>query len=165
MEAAVKTHSPHTLKTQFDLQTRLYHNVLDDISDAEAGERFGEANPIIWIAGHLLSTRHSMSQVGGAPMEDPWRDLFGHGNGYRADANYPTLDAIRAKWNTLSDHISAGLAHLPEAALGSDAPAQVPGSDGTLGGMLAFLMHHEAYHLGQLSLLRRLHGKEAMRYG
>ncbi len=55
--------------------------------------------------------------------------------------------------------------NLPDAALSSPAPAKMPVNDDTLGGMLAFIMHHEAYHIGQLSLLRRILGKEAMKYG
>ena len=166
MEAAVKAHSAQTLVTQFDLQTRLFNNVLDGISDAEADVRVRDnVNHIKWLAGHLTSTRFSMGKIGRLEAEDPWAELFSHGHGLREDADYPSIDAIKAQWNAISGPISAGLANLPDAALSSPAPAKVPVNDDTLGGMLAFLMHHEAYHIGQLGLLRRILGKEAMKYG
>ncbi len=162
MEATVKTHSAQTLATQFDLHTRLFNNILDGISDAEANARLNDhVNHIKWLAGHLTSTRFSIGQMAD---QDPWADLFAHGHGLRADADYPSIEAIKAKWNAISDKVGAGLAHLPEAALGSPAPAKLPVNDDTLGGMLAFMMHHEAYHLGQMSLLRKYLGKEAMQY-
>ena len=166
MEAAIKAHSTLTLATQFDLQTRLFNNVLDDINDAEADERIRDTvNHIKWIAGHLTSTRFGMGKIGGLEAEDPWGDLFSHGNGLREDADYPSIDAIKAQWNAIAGPISAGLANLPDAVLSSPAPAKVPVNDETLGGMLAFLMHHEAYHIGQLGLLRKCLGKESMKYG
>ena len=54
--------------------------------------------------------------------------------------------------------------HLPDEVLGSPAPTKTPIADETLGGMLAFLMHHEAYHIGQMDLLRKYLGKDAMSY-
>ena len=97
MEAAVKAHSTHTLATQFDLQTRLFNNVLDDISDAEADERIRDTvNHIKWLAGHLTSSRFGMGKIGGLEAEDPWADLFSHGHGLSEDADYPSIDAIKA---------------------------------------------------------------------
>ncbi len=47
-----------SIKVQFDLHTRLYNNVLRDISDQDADSRLSETvNHIKWLAGHLMSTR------------------------------------------------------------------------------------------------------------
>ena len=165
MEAAVNAHSTETLATQLDLQTRLFNNVLDGISDAEADDRFGgDVNPIKWIAGHLTSMRYGLGQLAQLDEQDPYPELFSHGKSFREDAEYPSIEAIKANWNRISDRLSAGLRHLPAPVLSSPAPANVPVPDDTLGGMLAFLMHHEAYHIGQMSLQRRLLGKKAMKY-
>lgn len=165
MEAAVKAHSTQTLVAQFDLHTRLFNNVLDGINDAEAGTRAGETvNHLTWLAGHLTSTRFGIGKVAGLEEPDPWADLFSHGHSIRDDADYPSIEAIKAKWNAISGPISAGLAQLPDVVLGSPAPAKLPINDESLGGMLTFLMHHEAYHIGQMGLLRKYLGKEAMSY-
>ena len=165
MQAAVKAHSAQTLAAQFDLHTRLFNNVLDGITDAEAEERARDTvNHLIWLAGHLTSTRFGMGKVTGLQEQDPWSELFSHGHGISDEGDYPSIDEIRAKWNAISGTISASLAHLPDEVLGSPAPAKVPINDETLGGMLAFLMHHEAYHIGQMGLLRKYLGKDAMSY-
>ena len=165
MEAAVKAHSAQTLATQFDLHTRLFNNVLDGITDAEANERARDTvNHLTWLAGHLTSTRFGMGKIAGLEEQDPWSDLFSHGHSISDEADYPSIEAIKAKWDAISGAISASLAHLPDAVLSSPAPAKTPIDDGTLGGMLTFLMHHEAYHIGQMGLLRKYLGKEAMKY-
>jgi len=51
IEAAVKAHSAQTLAAQFDLHTRLFNNVLDGITDAEAQERARDSvNHLTWPA-------------------------------------------------------------------------------------------------------------------
>ncbi|MFQ5570638.1 MAG: DinB family protein [Rhodothermales bacterium] len=165
METAVRTHSAQTLAAQFDLHTRLFNNVLEGISDADADEQARETvNNIKWLAGHLTSTRYSMKQIGQLEEDDPYSELFSHGHGLRDDVEYPSIKAIKTHWNAISERISTGMARLPEAVLAGPAPAKVPIDDGTMGGMLAFLMHHEAYHIGQMGILRRYLGKEAMKY-
>ena len=55
------------------------------------------------------------------------------------------------------------VATLPDAVLDAPSPADAPISD-TFGGFPAFLLHHEAYHLGRMGILRKYLGKDAMRY-
>lgn len=166
METLTPTHSAETLRVLFDLHTRLFNNVLADLDDAETNTRARETvNHIKWLAGHLTSTRHSMGKLAGMDEEDPYGELFSHGHGIRDNVDYPGIDAIRARWNRLSEVIAPALSALPAEALSGPAPARVPVADDTLGGFLAFLMHHEAYHIGQMGILRRYLGKEAMQYG
>jgi len=40
----------------------------------------------------------------------------------------------------------------------------IHGLNPNMNGFLAFLMHHEAYHIGQPGILRKYLGKEAMKY-
>ena len=165
METAVKAHSAQTLAAQFDLHTRLFNNVLVGITDAEANGRARDTvNHLTWLAGHLTSTRFGMGKIAGLEEQDPWSDLFSHGHSISDEADYPSIEAIKAKWDAISGVISAGLAHLPDEVLGNPAPSKTPIDDGTLGGMLAFLMHHEAYHIGQMGFLRKYLGKDAMSY-
>jgi len=66
-------------------------------------------------------------------------------------------------WNAISGIISEALANLPADALEADAP-NVPIPGGKLGDFFDFLMHHEAYHIGQMGILRKFLGKESMKY-
>ncbi len=154
-----------TIKAQFDLQTRLYNNVLEGINDVESNERASQTvNHIKWLAGHLLTTRQGLSQFGGLPEDTSLDEFFGHGNGIDESKNYPPLELIRKRWNEISDKISQGLGRLTPAALSGQSPAKTPIGDDTLEGFLGFLMHHEAYHIGQIGILRKYLGKAPMSY-
>jgi uncharacterized damage-inducible protein DinB len=154
------------LKAQLDLHNRLFNNVLDGITEEESSTRSNEhINHIKWIAGHMLATRMgSMSRMAGLEPNTSYGTLFARGVKPDPNAPYPSLEEIMSKWNSRGAAISEGIAALPEQALSSKSGADVPISDDTLQGLIAFLVSHEAYHIGQLSLLRKMAGKEAMSF-
>ncbi len=165
MQTAVKSPVACALVTQFDLHTKLFNNVLEGISELESNRRVTQhVNHVKWLAGHLTSSRFGLKDIGKLDVSDPYAELFGHGRAVRDDVDYPSIERILELWNQISDKISAGLCELPESVLNGPAPARVPIGDDTFEGMLAFLMHHEAYHIGQIGLLRRQLGKEPLSY-
>lgn len=165
MQTAVKSPITCALVAQFDLHTRLFNNVTEGLSDAEASSRPNQhVNNMKWLAGHLTSTRFALKDFTDLELDDPYSELFGHGQGLRDDIEYPSIEQISDLWNRISDQISAGLSNLSEDVLNGPAPARMPIGDDTFEGMLAFLMHHEAYHIGQMALLRKQLGHEAMSY-
>jgi hypothetical protein len=119
-------------------------------------------NCLNWVLGHILATRHAILKVMG--REGWWPaetvDLYKRGSP-------PLSEAAPARpWEDLLadfEH-SQGLIHdgldamTPEglAAPGGKAPT----GDVDVAGRLAFLQFHEAYHIGQIGLLRRLVGKD-----
>jgi uncharacterized damage-inducible protein DinB len=81
----------------------------------------------------------------------------------------PIVDAAEARelsemlnaWDETAERIDAGLATLTLEAL--DAPAPSSPSDDpkeTVRSLLTLVFFHQAYHTGQLGLLRRIAGKE-----
>lgn len=156
-----------SVKNQFDLHTRLFNNVLEGITDDLASRRAGDSvNHIIWIAGHLTNARNGMHAIGGYEANAFYPEFFDRGSTLDPTADYPPLDEIREKWNTVSSRVSKGLGGISEDMLASEAPIKTPmyGLDGTMHGFLDFLMHHEAYHIGQIGILRKYVGRQAMRY-
>lgn len=153
------------IKAQFDLHTSLFNNCMEGISQDQAWEQTNDNhNPFIWLAGHLVGTRMGMSQFGGFEPDTSFDGFFGHDQKLDKSKTYPTLAEIKAAWNEISPKISAGLANLPAEAWGGLPPSKVPISDDTMEGFMAFIMHHEAYHLGQMGILRKQVGLEAMSY-
>ena len=155
------------LKAQYDLNTRLYNNVLQGITDGESNNRNNEnVNHIKWVAGHLLSTRlENMNQLTGGEPDRTYVEKFGRNSKLDpTGASYPSLEELTAKWNEVSPSISERILQIPEELLDSKAPAQSPIPDETFRGLLAFIVSHEAHHVGQLSILRKLAGKDAMSY-
>ena len=47
---------------QFELQTRLFNNVLESIEDVKGSERLSDhVNHLQWIAGHLTNSRYGLA--------------------------------------------------------------------------------------------------------
>jgi hypothetical protein len=155
-----------SLKAQFDFHTRLFNNVTEGITDQESNTRpNGHINHIKWIAGHMLNTRlNSITKMTGGQADDTYMAQFGRGVSLDPNASYPSMEEIISKWNAASPMISERLNNIPEDILASKAPVQSPIADDTIRGLFSFLISHEAYHVGQLSLLRKMNGKDAMSY-
>jgi uncharacterized damage-inducible protein DinB len=118
-----------------------------------------------WIAGHLLDTRvGSMARLAGLTPDGSYGTQFGRGVELDLNANYPPVEALVARWKDSAAAIAEGLARIPEEVLAAPSNAKVPIADETIRGLLAFLVSHEAYHIGQIAMLRKMVGKEAMSF-
>lgn len=121
------------------------------------------ANDSNWVLGHVIAVRNKvMAAVGEAPIWDDARVAP-----YLAESTNDTaaripLDELRAAFATTHERLTAGIARLDEHALQQKAPFS-PGKsnpDETLQSLLAKIVVHESYHIGQIGILRRAMGKE-----
>ena len=150
----------------FKLQTRLFRNVTKDISDEHARANVGGSpNNIAWITGHLFSTRYMLGTVLGITDREPFPDFFERGKGIQEGIEYPSMASLTNGWEEFAEKIISRIESISEDELQAEAPVQTPISENTLRGFITFLCHHEAYHIGQLSMARRHFGYEAMSYG
>jgi len=67
-------------------------------------------------------------------------------------------------WQSLSKALIERFTLLSGQELDAPFGRALPIEDGSTLGAIAFMLQHESYHIGQLSLLRRLLGLEAMSY-
>jgi hypothetical protein len=154
----------HYLAGQFDLQTRLFQNVVDQVTDGISTTRLnGNTNHLAWLVGHTVSTRFMLAKVLRMELQEPFPALFENGKGLDASAQYPSMAELTKDWASVSEAVSAAIKALPAEALGMVMPQPVPNGN-TLGDFLAFIIHHEAYTIGQMGISRRFHGLEAMKY-
>jgi|RhiMethySRZTD1v2_1073278.scaffolds.fasta_scaffold08458_13 hypothetical protein len=123
----------------------------------------GATSHAYWIVGHLALARRNLLR--GTGYEHPvaaWERAFVRGSKPGPAATDPPPAAL------LEDIVESGrllAAHLPaltpeEAA--SPYPRTFADGSSTKGGAAHFLYWHEAYHLGQLGLLRRAAGKSGV---
>jgi uncharacterized damage-inducible protein DinB len=153
-----------SLKEIFELQTRLLNNVLSGIEENNAAVRLGgNTNHIAWLTGHIVSSRHAIVNLIGGTMDYQYDDLFGQGKGLE-DTQYPSLHDLKSAWDTCSISLMGQLGQLERTALEEEAPIKVPLGNGSMRSLIAFFAHHEAYHIGQLGILRKYFGAEAMKY-
>ena len=72
------THSMHPLQLILDMNTRLFINALDGITEKQWAERLStHNNPVGWIAAHTVSSRHGMLAFMGQPASNPFNGFFG----------------------------------------------------------------------------------------
>jgi uncharacterized damage-inducible protein DinB len=114
-------------------------------------------NCINWVLGHILSNRNRILALAG--KEPRWSGekeaRFRRGSApVHGPEDAEPLDAMRADLSHSQAELMAALEAMDDARL--DAPA----GDRTVGQSLAMLQFHEAYHAGQIGLLRRIAGKE-----
>lgn len=163
METATSSLQP--VIEAFKMQTHLFLNVINDIAEEHAKAHFrGSPNHITWITGHLVSSRYMLGMLLGLTEREPYAEFFEGGKGIQEGVDYPSMNQLTATWKAFSERLTNRLENLTEDELQADPPIQTPIADGTLRGFITFVCHHEAYHMGQLSILRRYFGYEPMSY-
>lgn len=149
----------------YDLQTRLFNNVISEISDGNAGNRASEkVNHIKWLAGHMVSVRYLMAALLGANETEKYAELFSQFKGLQPDVTYPSVEEMKNEWDKISKVLRPLIANITAETLAGPIPFPVPVAEQNISGFLSFCLHHEAYHIGQLGILRKYHGYKAMSY-
>lgn len=156
------------LAAAFRLNTRLLVNCFAGVGDEQAlyrpdGVDGGEVNNMAFLAAHLADARRYLANLLGPEVANPFPELA-DGSGIDDFPELPRVAALLAAWREMGEVLDARLAAATAEALDADSPAPFPVDDGSLLGGIAFLLHHESYHLGQLAYLRKLLGRGAMTY-
>lgn len=157
------------LLIQFDLHHRLFNNVLDGFTDEDTYQRLNgdqNINYVKYLAGHLLNSQYGLAAIAGLNPEVKWNDLFAVMGQSTAkdDYPYPHIDEIKDEWKGMHERIRDGLIKLSSEDLERKPPAPFDEVSATVGQLWAFINHHQAYHIGQIGILRRGFGKEPMSY-
>ena len=151
----------------FRVSTNLYLKALHDLpADTLVARIDGTANPIIWLAGHLVHFRSRLAFVIGAPDRAiPWVNLFATGSQPGDPAQYPPIEEIVQAWRDVTADIETRFAQLTGDQLAGPPPVRVATPDGTLSGAIALFAFHDAYHIGQIALIRRVLGQPPLIHG
>jgi len=145
------------------INERLYNRALDGVATEDVCRRVGtDANSMLFVAGHLMTSRFGLLGILGDEAKNPWPGLFSRGETHQKPEAYPSIDEIRSAWNDASERFRARLESASEAELAAPAPFEVPAEEQTVLGAVAFLAMHESYHIGQFSVMRKLLGYESL---
>ena len=155
---ATKTARP--VKAQLELQTILFRRVLSEITDDEANKSHADnLISVKWIAGHIINTRISLCNILTGNAADPvFSKLFGKGTSGIVDQPFPAMNEILEKWESVSNDLMESIENCTDVFLMSKPPFQTSIPDNTMIGLIAFMTTHEAHHMGQISVLRKLEG-------
>jgi uncharacterized damage-inducible protein DinB len=137
--------------------------LLNDINEEESLYRIdGYPNHIRWEAGHMA---RGLSQILNCLTDEPdfpgrWTELFARGSVVSDDASvYPSLEEIKDKISYLYDKIFNVLSGMDDETLGEEIQIFTEWKNTRLHGVL-FLCMHDFHHGGQITILRRVMGKE-----
>jgi uncharacterized damage-inducible protein DinB len=150
----------------FRINTKLFGNCLHGMTADQAQARPGDrGNSAIWVAAHMIIARYGLLKRLGAETANPLpADLIAAKSIDDVKA-WPSLDDLSAAWGTAAHAVRDRLGVITPAELNAAVDVRFPVFEQTVFGVLVFLAQHETYHLGQLSLLRKLAGLPAMSYG
>ena len=157
---------------QFALHNRLFNNVLEGINDSDAGKRVtDEVNHLQWIAGHLTNARYNYSSMLGLNVKFLYTELYVDPTkpppGNRPldiSLQYPSLRELSELWNANAAPFVEAVSKMSDEQAHVEMPFGTPINDNTMLGLFGFLSSHEIYHIGQMSLIRKYLGLEAMSY-
>ncbi len=144
-----------------DVVDNLYAKALHGLDPAEATRTpCQNANPMVWMAGHLAQSRARLARLLGVDQEVPWPTLFTRDAPAPTGEEYPALDEIRSAWESAGGALRTRLRAMADGDLQADLQVKIPSTDGTLRGAIVFALFHEGYHVGQMGLVRRTLGRE-----
>lgn len=147
------------------LNTVLFRNCLDGLTDETACVRpTGDTNSAAFVAAHLTNSRFFLLKLLGVDDADPLSRYLDGRKAIGDVVEMPPLAEIASAWTRVSRQLRDRCATLSDADLDAPASMRFPLSDGTLMSTFTFLVQHDSYHVGQLSLLRKYYGLPAMRY-
>ena len=119
-------------------------------------------NCLNWVVGHLLTSRDQTRKALGLEplLSDGEAAVYARGGAPLTDAaDALSLERLIAAFAESQEAITPAMAALTPEQLAAPAPFS-PGNnpDETLATLLAALVFHEAYHIGQTGVLRRIAG-------
>jgi hypothetical protein len=152
----------------FRYQAQLAHSVVkQNLEGLTHEESLVQPQPggncLNWIVGHLVwAYAGALPLVGQKPMVEQGRlSQYARGGPPLTDSSR-ALDfgELLAAWDEGARRMDEGLASFPAESLERPAPASPTGNPNeTVRSLLATIMFHQAYHVGQTAVLRRLIGK------
>ena len=143
----------------YRVNNMLLPNAVKDVKEEHFGVKPNDkANSLLWVVGHLASSRFMVMSMAGHDEKCPWGELFG-GEIQPGDVeSYPAMSEITDTWNKISKTLLNTLSNVSDEVLKGEPPFDFPVEDKTNLGGIAFMALHESYHVGQLAYIRRLLG-------
>ena len=123
-------------------------------------------NCINWVLGHVISARGMMlllAGAGGPVFSAEEAAVFQRGSAaMKSGDDAMDLGKLKAALEESQKRLIPAIQALSDETLATPVPEKFkrPPLTGTVGQALATLNYHEAYHNGQIGILRRLAGKE-----
>jgi uncharacterized damage-inducible protein DinB len=166
---ASKEHSMHskTIAYQFGLCSYVLERNIGGVSHEESlvSPQPG-GNCLNWVVGHLTRARNRALGLFGQKALFPNEEFnsYDDNGGVPFDAETAiSFDELKHRFKALQEPLVNGLNGMSAEAMDQPAPFSPTGNPKeTVGSLLAAMAFHEAYHVGQTGMLRRVVGREGV---
>lgn len=143
----------------YDLNRRLALKALDQLEPEQLHLRPQDcANSFQWVLGHIVAARFHLAMALGIDGQAPGDELYGAGADTHEPNAYPSIEELKTAYDDISDKLQERFRSITDGELDGAPPYKVPGIEETLAGLVSVQAFHEAYHVGQLAYIIRLHG-------
>ena len=152
------------LMMQLEVTKQIFQANTDGVTQDESlAQPSAEGNCLNWIGGHLVTAYNDiLPTLGEEPVWDEARtEVYKRGTDPLSEgAEAADFGDISAAYSTAHERVMRGIGNLAAERWAEPAPYS-PGNnpEETLGTLLHLIAFHQAYHVGQLGLGRRLLGK------
>jgi len=142
-----------------ELNAALFRKALEGVDQASSERRPNDhTNSLAFIACHALDARFYLMKLAGHERTNPWQALFDAATDISTMKEFPPLYEVLAEWDELHEATLEVLAEMTPAEFDAESDARFPTDDRSILGGIAFLAFHEAYHVGQMGLVRKYLG-------
>lgn len=130
---------------------------LEDLAEPYTTTRVrnGQGPSLAWEVGHLLDFRCRLIQLLGVARENPYSDLFPASG--PANAAAPRMADLQRDFQQIASELETAMSAVTETALRRAVDGEGHGEK-TLLDSIAFLVWHEAYHVGAIGSIRKVLG-------
>jgi uncharacterized damage-inducible protein DinB len=147
------------------INTKLFRNCLHGMTQAQAESRANDgSNSALWIAAHMVKARYGLVKRFGGDRANPLPVELVNAKGINDVKVWPSVQDVLAAWTDASHALRDRLAQLSAADLDAAVDVRFPVFEQTQFAVLAFMVQHDSYHLGQLSMMRKVIGLPGMSY-
>lgn len=151
----------------YRMHTQSFKNVLDGVTEEAALKRINNStNHVIWMTGNLVSCRYWIGNLLGMQEKDPYEELFKEGRALDESLDYPTLEALKKSFATISPKVYKELLTSTDEQLDKAASfgMNIPFIKENVLNMIGMCLGREYYLFGQMGLMRKLLGLKGMSY-
>ena len=147
----------------FAVGNRFLSNLIKDFTPADWQAQDAAGHEPRWVVGHIATYRRKVLAMAGLPQEPAaWEEQFTRGKSAADLQPDLDMDLVVAAFHACQPLLELRWEALTAEALAAPFGRTLPNGLDTVDGALQFMAWHEAYHLGQLGLLRRVAGKPGL---
>jgi hypothetical protein len=153
------------LVRQLDMPFRMINALAEDFTDEQARESVGGQKPLVWYLAHSVITKtHLLKLYGGAgdSLSKEFIERYGRGSDGSADfSDAPPKAEFLEHLAAVHERAKSLVASLAPEDMERKAEGEIAHPVfKKLGSALTLIASHDAYHAGQIAVLRRSMGKD-----